>query len=205
MDGTANKSPLKNLALRLLKHIDEIESAEDFRMKIHFTEHAYSIVDRLEEELQRAVVQTPVKDYSFSALSPIMLDFPTPTAAAYEEQAGSVDDAPSIEKETASACPTDARREPRPRPQRLPFKNLTLSQAVKALLQVHKRLHGKEIETLVKEGGYRTKARHFQQNLISASERDGGFINVGGNTWELKPEIVHLNGSQPEARQETAG
>jgi hypothetical protein len=110
---------------------------------------------------------------------------------------GSAVDAASADKEP---CEDSPHREPRPRPGRLPFRNLTLVQAVKVLLREQKQLHGKEIERLLREGGYRTKARHFQQGMFSAFERDGGFVNVGGNTWKLKME-PSANGTLPETRQ----
>jgi len=69
----------------------------------------------------------------------------------------------------------------------LRFKKMTLVQTARALLKDHGQLHGKEIERLAKEGGYRSKAEHFQSTLAVAFKRDGGFENLGENTWRVKP------------------
>jgi hypothetical protein len=68
----------------------------------------------------------------------------------------------------------------------LRFRKLTLVRAARLLLKEHGQLHGKEIERLVKEGGYRSVADHFQSTLAVTFKRDGGFENVGGNMWRLK-------------------
>ena len=66
------------------------------------------------------------------------------------------------------------------------FRGLSIAQAGKLLLQEHGQLHGKEIERLLKSGGIQSKAEHFQSTMLVAFGRDGGFRNVGGNTWRLK-------------------
>src|SRR5208283_637531 len=67
------------------------------------------------------------------------------------------------------------------------FSKFTLVQVARVLLKERGVLHGKEIERLAKEGGYKSAAEHFQSMLSVALKRDGGFENVGGNQWRLKP------------------
>jgi hypothetical protein len=66
------------------------------------------------------------------------------------------------------------------------FKNLTLAQIGRLLLREHGKLHGKEIEKLAKAGGFKGGKENFQNYMPVAFKRDGGFQNVGGNTWRLK-------------------
>jgi hypothetical protein len=69
----------------------------------------------------------------------------------------------------------------------LRFRKLTLVRIARILLKEQGQLHGREIERLAKEGGYKSAAEHFQSMLSVALKRDGGFENVGGNQWRLKP------------------
>src|ERR1035441_8096786 len=66
------------------------------------------------------------------------------------------------------------------------FKNLTLAKIGRRLLAEHGKLHGKEIERLAKAGGFKGGKENFQNYMPVAFKRDGGFENVGGNTWRLK-------------------
>jgi hypothetical protein len=113
----------------------------------------------------------------------------------------------AVEVSDDPEIPTDHMDEQKPvRPLR--FRKLTLVQAARIVLKEHGQLHGTEIDRLVKEGGYKSKAEHFQSTLAVAFRRDGGFENVGENTWRLKlpstePRIsealpMSLNGSAHE-------
>jgi hypothetical protein len=72
------------------------------------------------------------------------------------------------------------------------FRNLTLAQIGRRLLEEHGTLHGREIERLAKAGGFKGGTKNFQNYMPVAFKRDGGFENTGGNTWRLK---------QPEAQE----
>jgi hypothetical protein len=65
------------------------------------------------------------------------------------------------------------------------FRDLTVAEASKIVLQEYGTLHGKELERLLKQGGLRSKIARFQGYLGVALKRDGGFENTGGNTWRL--------------------
>lgn len=73
------------------------------------------------------------------------------------------------------------------------FKNATVAEASRVVLQTYGTLHGKELERLLKQGGLRSKIGRFQGYLGVALKRDGGFENIGGNTWRLKD-----TGASPE-------
>jgi hypothetical protein len=157
-------------------------------MRVHFAEHMYSLLDTIELEIQR-IVQTSPQEPNYT-----VTDLPSGLIRA--QQNG---------EDRDQACDGAASSHVEPRSRRLPFRNMTLAQAGKALLREHGQLHGKEIERRVKDGGYKTKARHFQQSLLSAFERDGGFENIGGNIWQLKAESpkpsLNLNGNQPNGEE----
>lgn len=69
------------------------------------------------------------------------------------------------------------------------FKDLTLAQIGKRLLEEHGTLHGSEIEKRAKAGGFKSDSEHFQSYLAVAFKRVGGFENLGKNTWKLNPNI----------------
>lgn len=66
------------------------------------------------------------------------------------------------------------------------FKHMTIADGGKILLKEHGVLHGKEIEKHLKAGGYRSHSHKFQNTMVVAFRRDGGFENIGGNRWKLK-------------------
>ncbi len=66
------------------------------------------------------------------------------------------------------------------------FKDLKLAEIAKILLGDYGLLHGAKIEELAKAGGYTGGTANFQNYLPVALKRDGGFENIGGNTWKLK-------------------
>jgi len=66
------------------------------------------------------------------------------------------------------------------------FRESTIAEGGKILLKEHGVLHGKEIERLLKEDGYRSNSDKFQNTMVVAFRRDGGFENIGGNRWKLK-------------------
>jgi hypothetical protein len=77
---------------------------------------------------------------------------------------------------------------------KLRFRDKTVADGAAILLAEQGKLHGREIERLLKEGGYRSKSQFFQNVLDSTFKRDGRFRNVGGNTWELKEPSLFTNG-----------
>lgn len=71
-----------------------------------------------------------------------------------------------------------------PSPRR--FKDMKLAEVGRLLIMERGSLHGKEIERLAKAGGFKGGTNNFQNYLPVAFKRDGGFENIGGNTWKLK-------------------
>ena len=69
------------------------------------------------------------------------------------------------------------------------FKDLTLAQIGKKLLEERGMLHGSEIEKRAKAGGFKSDSEHFQSYLAVAFKRAGGVENVGKNRWNLNPNI----------------
>jgi hypothetical protein len=70
------------------------------------------------------------------------------------------------------------------------FRDMSIAAASKLLLTERGMLHGSEIERMLRAGGYETKARRFQNVMRIAFEKDGGFVNIGGNLWKLKSQDV---------------
>ena len=68
------------------------------------------------------------------------------------------------------------------------FRDLKLADVGRLLLKERGVLHGKEIERLAKEGGYKSGGEHFQSYLGTAFKREGDFENMGRNRWKLKEE-----------------
>jgi hypothetical protein len=66
------------------------------------------------------------------------------------------------------------------------FRDLTLAEVGRLLLKERGLLHGKEIEKLAREGGYKSGGEHFQSYLATAFKREGDFENIGKNRWKLK-------------------
>jgi hypothetical protein len=78
---------------------------------------------------------------------------------------------------------------------RLRFRDKTMAEGAAILLAEKKQLHGRDIEHLLKEGGYRSRSQFFQNVLEATFKRDGRFRNIGGNIWELKePQFFNPNG-----------
>lgn len=73
------------------------------------------------------------------------------------------------------------------------FKNMTLADVGRDLLKERGVLHGKEIETLAKSGGFKSNASNFQSYLAVAFKRDGGIVNIGKNRWKLKEAAIQTN------------
>jgi hypothetical protein len=66
------------------------------------------------------------------------------------------------------------------------FSEMSIAGAAKILLKEHGVLHGKEIEKLLRSGGYESNSKKFQTTMVVALSRDGGFVNIGKNRWKLK-------------------
>lgn len=81
------------------------------------------------------------------------------------------------------------------------FRHLTIAEAGKILLKEHGVLHGKEIEKLLIDGGYKSKSEKFQNTMVVAFRRDGGFENIGGNRWKLKDVQLPIQRFPREVRE----
>ncbi len=66
------------------------------------------------------------------------------------------------------------------------FKDMTLAEASRKVLSEYGTIHGAELERILKQGGLRNNVARFQGYLAVALKRDGGFENIGGNTWKLR-------------------
>ena len=66
------------------------------------------------------------------------------------------------------------------------FKGMSLAEVGRALLMERGVMHGSEIESIAKAGGFSGKAAKFQSYLAVAFKRDGGFENLGKNNWKLR-------------------
>lgn len=159
---------LKSLIQQLSAFADGLLAAPHFRARVHYAEHIYDSLGEIEELLPSLVVP--------------------------DKSEGAVLDGEQVQGSPAFPHPTDwtklqeslaamERHGPLSPPR---FKKMTLVAAAKVLLLEYGQLHGKRIEQLVKAGGYRTRGKHFQNTMTVTFKRDGGFENVGGNTWRLK-------------------
>lgn len=74
------------------------------------------------------------------------------------------------------------------------YRNMKLADIGRSLLQERGVLHGKEIERLAKDGGFKSENRsNFQSYLAVAFSRAGGFQNIGKNQWRLNPGVPALD------------
>jgi hypothetical protein len=151
---------MKESIQRLDTYAEGFLHAPHFRARVHLAEHLYDVLDEIYEEIERIVVKGE---------------------AMPEGESEEIDPTSIIPREE---LPLNHRDEPRiAKPLR--FRRTTIAQGARTLLQTHGQLHGKDIEKLLKEGGYKSNAEHFQSSLAVALGRDGGFENIGGNTWKL--------------------
>jgi hypothetical protein len=185
--GMSNpSSPLKSLIAQLTGYTDDLLTLDFFRARVHIADHCFDVLDAIETEVQRIVKTTPSNE-----------EIEREAAATVEIES------PASEK-SEPPCESTATHQSK---RRLPFRNMTLAEATKALLhEAGGPLHGREIERRLKEGGYRTKSHHFQAGMLSAFQRDGSIVNIGGNTWQLKiPELIfptNGNGKDDETTAE---
>jgi hypothetical protein len=148
---------LKALAQKLEAFADGFMTAPYFRARVHFAEHIYDTLDEINDEVQRVLVGNK------------------PGAEGAEVK-------PHPDRNGLPQNHRDEAKVIGP----LRFRKKTLAEATRELLRDSGQLHGKEIEKLIKEGGYRSTAEHFQSSLAVALKRDGGFENVGENVWRVK-------------------
>jgi hypothetical protein len=94
-------------------------------------------------------------------------------------------EAPAIATNGAGALPQAGRAVKHGEKTGVRFKGMRLANVGRILLQENGVLHGKEIEVLAKEGGFKSRSEHFQSLLSVAFKRNGGFTNVGGNRWKI--------------------
>ncbi len=154
-------------------------NADTFREQIHLAAHILDHLHMIETEVESAikgqprpaieVEKSPQRSFpEFEGDSPCQERAQSPSGENGPKQNGH-------EKHPDGHSPT--------------FRNLTLVQAGEILLTEHPVLHGKELERLMKERGYRSKAEHFQKMLQATFTRDGRFENTGLNHWRLKQVV----------------
>lgn len=169
---------LKEAIRQLDAYADGFLDAPHFRARVHMAGHLYDTLDDIYSEIERIVVKRERG-----------LDEIRETAQIESDPA-----APQLS--SPETLPVNHRDEPRiAKPLR--FRNRTIAEATRKLLEERGQLHGREIERLLKEGGYESTAEHFQSSLAVALGRDGGFENIGGNTWRLKPSTNGHPAIQP--------
>jgi hypothetical protein len=144
---------------RLDAYADGLANAPHFRARIHIAEHLYDVLDEIYEEIERIVKADKVA----------------------KNEAENVDSTPVAKRDELSPKHRDEPKLIKP----LRFRKATMAEGAKVLLEENGQLHGKKIEQLLKDGGYKSEAEHFQSSLAVALRRDGSFENIGGNTWKL--------------------
>ena len=145
---------------RLETYADGLENAPHFRARIHIAEHLYDFLDEIYQEIERIVKADKLP----------------------KNEAENVNSTPTGQREELYLEHRDEPKVAKP----FRFRKATMAEGARALLRENGQLHGKAIEQLLKEGGYKSEAKHFQSSLAVALGRDGGFENIGENTWKLK-------------------
>jgi hypothetical protein len=154
--------------------------ADSFREQIHLAGHIHDHLRMIEDEIERLIKGQP-------APATRVEDSPQPSFPEFHFPEFQIDapcDEHSDTTKNGALTSTPKKSMERHLPK---FRNLTLVEAGEILLKEHPELHGKELERLIKDGGYRSKAEHFQKMLQATFTRDGRFENVGLNRWRLKP------------------
>lgn|ERR1022692_1165505 len=99
---------------------------------------------------------------------------------------------------TGAVHRTTADRTSEPEPKRAagpkPFRDIDLASVVRIILSEHDGgpMHGKEIETIARAGGYEKGGEHWQGYLSIALKRAGGIENIGLNRWRLNDQIAPI-------------
>jgi hypothetical protein len=165
---------LKDLVEKLGEYCTQMTGAPYFRAQVHMAEHVFDTLGDINLE---------VEHFLKSANHP-----------AAGSKAGRPSRVPPRPATTQIVHPEHD--EPHLKLKGQPFRKMTLAQAARELLAEHAVLHGKDIERLALEGGYRTASKNFQSTMVIAFQRDGGFENVGRNRWRLKQPSLNLNGGR---------
>jgi hypothetical protein len=189
----------KALLIELLEMLDDharaVLNAKDFASRVHFADHVFCFLRSIEAEIESAVKGTVHLADDDDAQQPRLL-FGTKNESTTIEHVA-VPHAPLLDNHPIE-IKSNGYHEPSRRP--LSFRNKTLVEAGEILLRERPSLHGLEIERLMKDRNYPTRAKHFQKMLEATFTRSGKFINIGGNTWKLKEApSENLNGNAPEA------
>jgi hypothetical protein len=87
----------------------------------------------------------------------------------------------------ASIANTEPHLSPIPEPRNSKrFRDMKLADVGRTLIRENcGPLHGSEIEKRAKAGGFPGGTENFQNYMPVAFKRDGGFVNIGRNTWDL--------------------
>jgi hypothetical protein len=158
----------------------EMLDAKSFMSRVHFADHIYRSWVAMQKELEQFL----------KSGKPEMIDEVSVDAIPINRSKG-VRGRKAESPQPALRHGSDSERDEH----RQRFSDKTMSEAAAVLLAEKKQLHGREIERLLKEGGYRSKSQFFQNVLEATFKRDGRFRNVGGNIWELKePQLFNPNG-----------
>ncbi|MGB9382983.1 hypothetical protein [Candidatus Binatus sp.] len=166
---------LRNIVEQLGAHVNELAAAPYFPAQVHMADHIYRTIGELYQELEHflktASHQPP----------------PLPRRRTIKE----ISSKPAALPNRHSEHEHDDQQ---PELKGQPFKKMTIAEAARVLLKERGVLHGREIEQLLKQGGYPTASEHFQSTMNVAFKRDGGIENIGRNRWRLKPSSSNSNG-----------
>jgi hypothetical protein len=189
----AKKKPkLLSLAWDVDFYAHEMLDAKSFIQRVHFADHIYRAWVAMKRELEQFL-----KTGKPEMIEEISAESTSISRRSKGPRARKTD------RSTQLALPH--RPENERDEHRLRFSDETMADGAAILLAEKKKLHGREIERLLKEGGYRSKSQFFQNVLEATFKRDGRFRNVGGNTWELKePQFFGSNGKAMRAAEVAA-
>jgi hypothetical protein len=164
-----SSTKLRNLVEQLGAYCNGLIAAPHFFATVHAADHIFRTLYEISGEVERCVKTAkeakpphPRSDKGRRRKSLHMF----PVAQSELQQEGQL---PSLEGQ--------------------PFKNMTIADATRVLLEERGVLHGLEIERLLIQGGYPTTSKHFQSTMVVAFQRDGGFENLGRNRWRLQGRV----------------
>jgi hypothetical protein len=179
----ADEKPLLlTLAADIDYYVHELLASERFMKRVHFADHLQGTWFQMVKEIEHFVK--------------------TGKPELIEEKPAKKFASPKRAKLRALDAPHEDHAKVKPDEHQSRFRDRTMAAGAAILLAEHGKLHGSDIERLLKEGGYRSKSKFFQNVLDSTFKRDGRFRNVGGNTWELKAPPLFANGNAEVERAE---
>jgi hypothetical protein len=156
----------------------ESDGEGDFIGTVHYVDHAYMAISVLQAQLE-SFVRRPAMQ-------------PQGTRKVVATRSAKETSLQELARRLSEPSPIQEDHKPDHHQSR--FRDLKLADVVAAILKKQTELHGKEIEKHAKEGGYQTKAKHFQTMLDGTLRNDGRFVNVGGNRWRLREPTLSMNG-----------